>query len=437
MKNIKFLFTYFLILWPFIYSNARLISQEGGTEIYSIFSFIGPEIRYLEAFLFIVLNVYFFILFILSKSKISQFETNIFLLFFGVLIVSIVSIAEGLVPETYIFRASYELLCPFLVFNIASKLNFDQKIIDNFIKILFFIMIINCFVIFHQFLFLFNGAFVDGDYFRGIFSDAHVQAIFSYSSALFIISNENYLKKFFYIIPINIFCAFLSSNEKASIFFLIVLLLIIFSKLSKRNIFISLLILTFSLINIDFFIYTFSPRILEYSNNFSFTELLYYSGPFQMLLILFEQFSLSFKNIFFGIGPALFGGPSSISLIQNFMSPNFISDIFYVEAFGQFNFLPLSGFFSKSSFYLTILGEFGIVVFLIFMLLLKNILSYLLELNNNILRKPLLYIFIFILLCALLSSYSVWDSQIVLTPFFLIFSFLISNNQPEKYEKQN
>ena len=78
MKNIKFLFTYFLILWPFIYSNARLISQEGGTEIYSIFSFIGPEIRYLEAFLFIVLNVYFFILFILSKSKISQFETNIF-----------------------------------------------------------------------------------------------------------------------------------------------------------------------------------------------------------------------------------------------------------------------------------------------------------------------------------------------------------------------
>ncbi len=346
--------------------------------------------------------------------------------------VSIVSIAEGLVPTTYIFRASYELLCPFLVFNIASKLNLDQKTIDNFIKVLFAVMIINCISIFHQFLFLFNGVFVDGDYFRGIFSDAHVQAIFSYSSALFIISNENYLKKFFYIIPINIFCAFLSSNEKASIFFLIVCLLIIFSKLSRRNIFISFLVMIFILININFFIYIFSPRILEYSDNFSFIELLYYSGPFQMLLILFEQFSMSFKNIFFGIGPSLFGGPSSISLIQNFMAPNYIADIFYVEAFGQFNFLPLSGFFSKSSFYLTILGEFGIIVFLIFILLLKNILFYLLKPNDNVLRKPLLYIFIFILLCALLSSYSVWDSQIVLTPFFLIFSFLISNDQSEK-----
>ena len=112
--------------------------------------------------------------------------------------VSIVSIAEGLVPTTYIFRASYELLCSFLVFNIASKLNLDQKTIDNFIKVLFAVMIINCISIFHQFLFLFNGVFVDGDYFRGIFSDAHVQAIFSYSSALFIISNENYLKILLY-----------------------------------------------------------------------------------------------------------------------------------------------------------------------------------------------------------------------------------------------
>ena len=431
------MFTYFLLIWPFIYSNARLSTQDGGTEIYSIFSFIGPEIRYLEAFLFIVLNVYIYILFIFSKTKVNQLTTNIFLLFFWVCLVSIVSIAEGLVPATYIFRASYELLCPFLVFNIASKLNLDQKTIDNFIKVLFVFMIINCITIFHQFLFLFNGVFVDGDYFRGIFSDAHVQAIFSYSSALFIISNENYLKKFFYIIPINIFCAFLSSNEKASIFFLLVCLLIIFSKLSRRNIFISLLVMMFILININFFIYTFSPRILEYSDNFSLIELLYYSGPFQMFLILFEQFSISFKNIFFGIGPSLFGGPSSISLIQNFMAPNYIADIFYVEAFGQYNFLPLSGFFSKSSFYLTILGEFGIVVFLIFILLLKNIFIYLFKPNNNVLRNPLLYIFIFILLCALLSSYSVWDSQIVLTPFFLILSFLILNNQSENCETES
>ena len=105
----------------------------------------------------------------------------------------------------------------------------------------------------------------------------------------------------------------------------------------------------FILININFFLYIFSPRILEYSDNFSFIELLYYSGPFQMLLILFEQFSMSFKNIFFGIGPSLFGGPSSISLIQNFIAPNYI-DIFYVEAFGQFNFLPLSGFLVKVHF---------------------------------------------------------------------------------------
>ncbi len=156
-----------------------------------------------------------------------------------------------------------------------------------------------------------------------------------------------------------------------------------------------------------------------------------------MFLILFEQFSMSFKNIFFGIGPSLFGGPSSISLIQNFMAPNYIADIFYVEAFGQFNFLPLSGFFSKSSFYLTILGEFGIIVFLIFILLLKNVFIYLFKSNNNVLRKPLLYIFIFILLCALLSSYSVWDSQIVLTPFFLILSFLILNNQSENCETES
>ena len=115
---------------------------------------------HVEAFLFIILNVYIYILFTFSKNKVNQLATNIFLLFFCVILVSIISIAEGLAPNTYIFRASYELLCPFLVFNIASKLNLDQKTIDNFIKVLFAIMIINCISIFHQFLFLFNGVFV-------------------------------------------------------------------------------------------------------------------------------------------------------------------------------------------------------------------------------------------------------------------------------------
>ena len=65
------------------------------------------------------------------------------------------------------------------------------------IVFLFVIMIINTIAIFHQFIFLYNGIFVDGDLFRGIFADAHIQAIFSYSAALFIMSTPSILKKFY------------------------------------------------------------------------------------------------------------------------------------------------------------------------------------------------------------------------------------------------
>ncbi len=426
MIQIKNIFKYLFFIWPFVYSNARLVSQEGGTDIYSIFSFIGPEFRYFEALIFISINIYIYLLYIFKNEKINPFLGNILLLIILVSIVSAVSIVQGLAPSSYIFRASYELICPFLIFNIASKLDLNHTTIDNFLKILFLIMVINSVVILHQFLFLFNGIFVDGDYFRGIFSDAHVQAIFSFSSAIFIISNKYFFKKFYYLVPVNIFCAVLSSNEKASIFFLFIILGIFLSKISRRNLLIFIPILILMTINIPL-LDIFSPRLFEYLDNFSFSDLLYFSGPIQMFLILLEQFSSSVKNIFFGIGPALFGGPSCISLIQNFLAPSSIANIFYVEAFGQFEFLPLSGFFSKSSFYLTVLGEFGLIVFIVFFNLLKNILFTIIQLHNNFLNQQLLSIFIFILLCALLSSYSVWDSQVVLTPLFLILSYSILN----------
>ena len=304
---------------------------------------------------------------------------SIFLLFVLVSIVSILGVAENLAPSSYIFRSSYELLCPFLVFNIGSSINIDQKMITNFLRFLFVIMLINTLAIFHQFIFLFNGIFVDGDLFRGIFANAHIQAIFSYSSALFIMSTPQLLKKFYFLLPFNIFCAFVSSNEKAAIFFSIVVLGLILQNLSKRNVLIVVGILFISFLNIVSIIDLFAPRLLEYSDVFTFQDLVYFSGPFQMALILFEQLSGSIKNIIFGIGPALFGGPSCLALIQNNLAPYYITDIFFVEALGADNILPLSGFFSKSSFYLTVIGEFGIMVFFVFLLLLNYLFSLLLK----------------------------------------------------------
>jgi len=430
MNSIKIFLKYSLFFWPFIYSNARLVSQQGGTDIYSIFRFIGSEFRILEASIFIGINLCIFLYMFLLRRKDDYMIYSIFLLFILVSIVSIFGIAENLAPGSYIFRSSYELLCPFLVFNIGSLINIDQKMITNVLKFLFIIMIINTIAIFHQFIFLFDGIFVDGDLFRGIFADAHIQAIFSYSSALFIISTPVLLKKFYFLLPINIFCAFVSSNEKAAIFFSIIVLGLILQSISRRNALIVLGVLLVSLLNITSLIGLFAPRVLEYSEIFTLQDIVYFSGPIQMGSILLEQLSGSIKNIMFGIGPALFGGPSCLALIQNNLAPHYIADIFYVEAFGDYNILPLSGFFSKSSFYLTIIGEFGVIIFFVFLLLLKYIYNILLKSVSLFFKKSLMSVFIFILLCATLSSYSVWDSQIILTPLFLFISYIYKN---EKY----
>ncbi len=426
MKNLSI---YLIFVWPFIYSNARLFSQEGGSEIYSIFRFIGPEFRMIEASIFIGINIFIFLYIFFFRRKDNYMTYSIFLLFVLVSIVSILGIAESLAPSSYIFRSSYELLCPFLVFNIGSSISINQKIINNVLRFLFVIMIINTIVIFHQFIFLFNGIFVDGDLFRGIFANAHIQAIFSYSFILFIISTPTLLKKFYFFLPFNIFCAFVSSNEKAAIFFIIVVLGLILQSLSRRNILIVLGILLIFLLNIVSVIEFFSPRLLDYADIFTFQDLVYFSGPFQMGLILFEQLSGSIKNIMFGIGPALFGGPACLALIQNNLAPHYIADIFFVEALGAGNILPLSGLFSKSSFYLTIIGEFGIIVFFIFLLLVKYIFSLLLSSTSFFFKKSLISVFIFIFLCATLSSYSVWDSQIILTPLFLFISYIYRKEQ--------
>lgn len=426
MKNLSI---YLIFVWPFIYSNARLFSQDGGSEIYSIFRFIGPEFRMIEALIFISINLVIFLYMFFLRKKNDYMTYSIFLLFVLVSIVSILGVAEGIAPAQYIFRSSYELLCPFLVFNIGSKMNINQKMITQGLKFLFVIMIINTVAIFHQFIFLYNGIFVDGDLFRGIFADAHIQAIFSYSAALFIMSTPSILKKFYFFLPFNLFCAFVSSNEKAAIFFSIVVLGLILKSLNTRNAIFVLGILLISLLNIVSLIELFAPRLLEYSDIFTFQDLVYFSGPFQMGFDLFQQLSGSIKNIMFGIGPALFGGPSCLALIQNNLAPHYIADIFWVEALGSFNILPLSGFFSKSSFYLTIMGEFGIIVFFVFLLLVKYIFSLLLKSTSFFFKKSLISVFIFIFLCATLSSYSVWDSQTILTPLFLFISYIYKNDQ--------
>lgn len=429
MNSIKSFFKYSLFIWPFIYSNARLFSQEGGSEIYSIFRFIGPEFRMIEASILIGINIFIFLYMFFLRKKDDYMTFSIFLLFVLVSIVSILSIAEGIAPTQYIFRSSYELLCPFLVFNIGSKMNINEKMISQGLKFLFVIMIINTIAIFHQFIFLYNGIFVDGDLFRGIFADAHIQAIFSYSAALFIMSTPSILKKFYLFLPLNIFCAFVSSNEKAAIFFSIVVFGLILRSLNIRNAIFVLGILLISLLNIVPLIELFSPRLLEYSDIFTFQDLVYFSGPFQMGFDLIQQFSGSIKNIMFGIGPSLFGGPSCLALIQNNLAPYYIADIFIVEALGTYNILPLSGFFSKSSFYITIIGEFGIIVFFVFIILVKYIFSLLLKSNRLFFKKSLISVFIFIFLCATLSSYSVWDSQTILTPLFLFISYIYNNQQ--------
>ena len=188
---------YLIFLWPFVYSNARLISQEGGTDLYSIFGFIGPDFRILEAILFICANLclYFYIFFI--KKRFDYLTFMIFLLFIFVSFSSLLCVLTDFSNNSYIFRASYELLCPFLFFNVLNLLKIDSKTIENLLKVVFVIGIINILAILHQFLFLFDGIFVDGDYFRGIFANAHIQAIFSYSFALFIIANSTLFKKFY------------------------------------------------------------------------------------------------------------------------------------------------------------------------------------------------------------------------------------------------
>ena len=61
MNSTKSFLKYLLFFWPFVYSNARLFSQEGGSEIYSIFRFIGPEFRMIEASIFIAINLFIFL----------------------------------------------------------------------------------------------------------------------------------------------------------------------------------------------------------------------------------------------------------------------------------------------------------------------------------------------------------------------------------------
>lgn len=441
-------FIYLVLIWAYVYSNSRLAFQEmgAGTEIYSLFGFIGQESRIIETLIVLLFFFHTIILNLRAKNELAlnEFQKVFILLSFQIALICFFTINLNGINIAGAFSAIYQLLLPFILLFITISYDYDKSYLLLIKKVIYFVFFLNTAVIFHQWLFLFNGEFVHGDYFRGIFSDSHAQAIFSFSLALmfllYLIKTKK--RKYLFLFIVSCFAAVIAQNEKAAIFFILVILLLFIGELNLNRyltFFSVFLIGSFILVYIKDVLEALAPRALSFvdiSNIF----LMIPSIGFIAMLITFYYFILDSPLILFtGLGPATFGSPACLRMVRENLSNPWAREYFYSEVSGDFSWLNISveGLAMKNSFFVSSLGEYGLIIFVQLGILISKMFKMIkqnsrIDHSNYVFVKSQKYILIYVLLCSVISTIGSWDTQIVLTPLILIIG--INSNKYNQYK---
>lgn len=196
----KKLILYTLLIWPFIWENARQ-SYHNAQLIHLPPTFL----RFTEAGLIIV-----FLFYILGHNKYLRKDFAL-----PIVAITIIGMISGLFNGSEFqgtFEVTYRLIRPFLVLFIVMNLNLDDKFLSKAFKILLAIAIVNAGV--HWFQYIASGR--SGDSAGGLMFQAHTFSNYMYIVTFFCLAYIH-IKKKYYLLPLLLFFiipTYIAAHEK-------------------------------------------------------------------------------------------------------------------------------------------------------------------------------------------------------------------------------
>jgi len=424
----KEMFAYVIILWTFVWENYKMFTQVAGYDTFKLISL--PEIyRYFDSFLVVLALLYVITNKYSAKKLLLNPIVKPLMLGLGLALVSILFNGTKFIVSSEMIMKYFRPLFIFLAF---SSMNFQKQFPSNIIKILFIIASVNAFVGLYQITIL--NYIIDNV--TGLLRDAHV-----FTNHMFIISFFGiayiYIRKRWRLLPSLLFFitpAIFASHMKANYIYAIVLfilILLIQAKGIKSRI--------YSITAYAAATYIFISLIRHFDTTFSkigiVSSHLSKVGIIWGYLKLPQVLANKMSAFILGFGPGNYSSGTSFVLSGGQFQSDKLIDVSVLT--GVSNAVEF-----RASVGTAIIGELGVVCFVLFIIIFVRILLYFYRLfrnsNSDTIRWQSLALFmylIFLILLSLVSTFSSYEVISMTLPFFILAGVLYSITQEEAQNK--
>lgn len=424
MIKAKQLYIWFVLLYPFVLANSRMLDSIPGYYFFSIALFYPKNIA-LIVWIIVVLVFYFF--FGLKGTKYAP--TYVLALIFSIVTIGSLFSDIGLV---YIFQGVVVFLFPFFIYNTIRGFDDIPVTFENALNKIVLYGFINIPFAVYAFLFFrdLGSEFNPFDSINGLFSDSHQFAMYNFFVSLLFWGLWVGKKKNRYIFFSFIFAGvgYFGFNEKAFILFVLIFLPVVFLSIKKYRI--GIILFSFILV------YFSDLGNMENQEKFGLRlDLLRKTNISEIPIIktyleIPEILTSNPQYIVFGSGWGGFGTPIAFSRIANGLLTNVAQKYNYFSLYSSLNiegseYIQQSALDWSSTLFVGCVIEFGLFGTLLFFnlyrklfLLFKCITSS--KKSYSYFGYAMKYYLILVLLLSLVTTYTSFEEVVVIIPMFVL-----------------